>query len=73
MAGEYVTVTRYIEWRLTLATEIKFKELMHEFDFIEEDSDEYYALEEQIRALPNFPLYSSETDYKHRVITDVWN
>ena len=70
---EIVSVSRYVEWRLTRATELRFKELMAEFDFLEEDSDEYFELVEQIRGLPNYPLDTTGTDYVHRVITDVWN
>lgn len=73
MDGEVVHVERYVEWRLTRATEMRFKELVQELDFVEEDSDAYYEIQEQIRGLPNFPMNTSETDYIHRVITDVWH
>ena len=73
MGGEFVTCDKYLEWRLTKATELEFKELMAEFDFLEEFSDDYYALVEKIKCLPNYPQLTTGTNYIHRVITDVWN
>lgn len=58
-------------WRLSIATEKRFNELMSRLADVSEDSDEHYALCDEIRSLPGFPHHASEFDYIDREITTV--
>ena len=46
---------RYVTWRLSAKTEAAFQELWHRYLDVAEGSDEQYAIEDDIRALPGHP------------------
>lgn len=55
-----------IEWRLSALTMRTFERLMKELVAMEEkDSDEAYAIEDEIRSLPGFPHWN---DPKRHII-----
>lgn len=59
-----ITAHTYVEWRLTKATEFRFRELYHQYTQVDEDSDEAQAIVEMIKSLPGFPVQAPmESDF----------
>lgn len=48
-------VETVIEWRLPMWAALRFEELLNQLERVEDDSDEAYALKDEIRSLPGFP------------------
>jgi hypothetical protein len=61
------------EWRLTSATKFKFLELIHEYEQVDDDSDEATALKEMIKSLPNYPHHAPIGEDILLVVTDLQN
>jgi hypothetical protein len=61
------------EWRCTSATQFKFRELFHEYQQVDEDSDEAAALTEMIKSLPNYPHHAPIGEDILLVVTDIQN
>jgi len=68
-----MTIRTFVEWRLTSATQFRFKELMHHYGEAVEDSDEAQAIVEDIKSLPGFPLQAPEDSDIELVVTDFQN
>ena len=67
------TIHTYVEWRLTTATKFKFLELIHEYEQVDEDSDDATALKEMIKSLPNYPHHAPIGEDILLVVTDLQN
>ncbi len=62
--------TREVDWRLTKATKELFLSYMDELELYTEGSDEYEAIQDQIRSLPGHPMNTTRDDWIWLVVTD---
>ena len=62
---------REILWRLPKWANERFIELALQMDKLEPDSDNAYAIRDEIRSLPNYPREATELDVIYREITTV--
>jgi hypothetical protein len=67
------TVNVFVEWRVTAATQFKFLELIHEYEQVDENSDEAEAIREMIKSLPNYPRSAPVDSDIRLVVTDLQN
>lgn len=59
-------------WRLSAQTNLQFETLMKERLAVADDSDEAYAIEDQIKSLPGYPReVNPDVDFIEREITTI--
>lgn len=58
-----------ILWRLPSWANDRFGELVIRIEDLPSDSEEAYAIRDEIRSLPGFPLQATEHDFIRREIT----
>ena len=68
-----LTVSAYVEWRLTSATKFRFLELINEYEQTLEGSDAATAIAEGIKSLPGYPLAAPVGSDILLVVTDIQN
>jgi len=74
MTASYpITMTIWIEWRLTNATKFRFEELMNHIDELTDDDPEVLGVIDQIRSLPGYPVNAPPESDILLVVTDLMN
>ena len=57
-------------WRLPLWAHVRLMEILDELEEVADDCDDYFALYEDMKSLPDFPLGFTKNDIIYCEITD---